>query len=125
MISPALDAIGADLHVTSAFKLQLSQSVFLLGLGFGPLLLSPLSEIYGRAPILLTANLFYIVWNTASGFAKTIGQLFAFRLLSGFSGSAPLAVGAGVLTDLWKPEKRGKAMVIYTFGTETAPSSLE
>jgi multidrug resistance protein len=122
MISPAVDAIAADLHESSAINLELTLSIFLLGLGFGPLLLSPISEIHGRPIVLLTGNLFFVVWNTASGFAQTAGQLMAFRLLAGFGASAPLAIGGGLLSDLWEPERRGQAMAIYTSGPLVGPA---
>ena len=51
----------------------------------------------GRVPILQATNLFYLVWNLACGFAQTKNQMLAFRFLSGLGGSAPAAVGGGVL----------------------------
>jgi multidrug resistance protein len=122
MISPAVDAISSDLHDSNAFHLEVTLSIFLLGIGFGPLLLSPLSEIHGRLPLLLIGNLFFIVWNTASGFVHTTGQLMAFRLLAGIGASAPLAVGGGLLSDLWEPERRGQALAMYTSGPLLGPA---
>jgi multidrug resistance protein len=122
MLSPAINAIGADLHDGNAVHLELTLSIFLLGLGFGPLLLSPLSEIHGRVPVLITGNLFFIVWNTASGFVHTAGQLMAFRLLAGIGASAPLAIGGGLLSDLWEPERRGQALAMYTSGPLLGPA---
>ena len=97
-------------------------SIFLLGIGFGPLLLSPISEIYGRFPVLIIGNLFFILWNTVCGFSKNVGELTAFRLLSGFGGAAPLAIGGGLLSDLWAPEERGQALAIYTAGPLLGPA---
>lgn len=67
-------------------------SVFVLAYAVGPLFLGPLSEIYGRVPVLQIANLAYLVFNTACGGCKNKGEMIAFRFLSGFGGSAPLAV---------------------------------
>lgn len=67
---------------------------FITFLGFGPLILAPWSEVFGRAPVLQIANLFFLVFNLACGFARSTGQLLAFRFLAGFGGSAPLAVNA-------------------------------
>ena len=38
--------------------------------------------------------------------------MIVFRLLAGIGGSAPMAVGGGVLGDCWHPEERGKAVGI-------------
>jgi multidrug resistance protein len=122
MISPAVNAIGTDLHDGNAVHLELTLSIFLLGLGFGPLVLSPISEMHGRLPVLIVGNLFFIVWNTASGFVHTTGQLMAFRLLAGLGASAPLAIGGGLLSDLWEPERRGQALAMYTSGPLLGPA---
>lgn len=115
MISPALDAIASDLRISDAYESQLCLSIFLLGLGLAPLVLSPLSEVYGRVPVLLLGNIFYIAWNTGCGLARSSGQMLAFRFLSGLGASAPLSVGAGLVSDLWDADGRGRAVAVYTF----------
>ncbi|MCJ1361283.1 hypothetical protein MMC16_000381 [Acarospora aff. strigata] len=122
MISPAIGAIGSDLDISSSFEMQIVLSVVLLGIGFGPLILAPISEIKGRVPVLLLGNLFFLAWNVGCGFARTNTQLTIFRFLSGIGASAPLAIGGGVISDLWKPEERGKAMAVYTFGPLLGPA---
>lgn len=59
----------------------------------------PLSELYGRVIVLQLTNLIYMVFNLGCGLAQTQEQLVAFRFLAGLGGSAPLAIGGGVLTD--------------------------
>jgi MFS family permease len=58
----------------------------------GPILLGPISELYGRWPILQTGSLVYLASNIGAGFCTSIIQLLAFRLLSGVGASASLAV---------------------------------
>lgn len=113
MIAPCISSVASDLKISSYFSAELCNSVFLIGIGFGPLFLAPLSEIYGRVPILLCGTFVFLVWNTASGFSQNAGQLVVFRLLSGFGASASMAVGSGVISDLWSPEKRGGAVALY------------
>lgn len=81
-----------------------------------------MSEIYGRVIILQLANLFYLFFNLGCGLSRTSGQLIAFRFLSGFGGSAPLAIGGGVLSDLFTPEQRGKAMSMYSLAPLLGPA---
>lgn len=94
MITPALSQIGRDLGVpeSEAFTRVLFMTIFLLGYAQGPFVLAPLSEIFGRVHVLQWANLVYLVFNTACGFAQTRDQLLVFRFLSGIGGSAPQAV---------------------------------
>jgi MFS family permease len=92
MVAPALPAMARELNITNSVEQSLILSVFVLAYAVGPLFLGPLSEINGRVIILQLANLFYLAFNIGCGFAKTKGQLIAFRFLAGLGGSAPLAV---------------------------------
>jgi len=49
-----------------------------------------MSELYGRTKVLQIANLVYLVFNLACGFATNTGQMLAFRFIAGLGGSAPL-----------------------------------
>ncbi|KAF3912760.1 hypothetical protein ABW20_dc0104976 [Dactylellina cionopaga] len=80
---------------------QLTLSVFVLAYAIAPLFVGPLSEVYGRVPIIQLSNLFYLVFNTACGASKTKAQMIVFRFLAGAGGAAPLALGGGVLSDVW------------------------
>ena len=122
MTAPALKKIGEDLGISQQIELVLTLSIFVLAYAIGPLFLGPLSEIYGRVIVLQLSNLFFLVWNLACGFAQTPGQLIAFRFLSGLGGSAPLALGGGVLSDCWHAEERGKAISIYSLAPLLGPA---
>ncbi|KAL8826636.1 MAG: hypothetical protein Q9170_007324 [Blastenia crenularia] len=122
MVAPALDAIAKDLNITTEVESQMVLSIFVLAYAIGPLFLGPLSEIYGRVPVLQMANLIYLVFNTAAGGCKTKGQMIAFRFLSGIGGSAPLAVGGGVLSDCWRAEQRGRAISLYSLAPLLGPA---
>jgi multidrug resistance protein len=122
MISPSTRAIASSLPTDDMFKIDLVSSIFLLGLGFAPLFLGPISEIYGRRPVLIFGNLFFILWNTVCGFSRNVGELTAFRLLTGVGGAAPIAIGGGLMSDLWAAEQRGHALAIYTAGPLLGPA---
>lgn len=122
MIAPALGQIQQELHVSSALEAELSLSVFILGFAVGPLFLAPLSELFGRRIILQLSNLFYIVFNLVGGFSSNVGQIIAFRFLSGVGGSAPLGIGGGVLADIWLPTERGRAMALYSLAPLLGPA---
>ncbi|KAH8899812.1 MFS multidrug transporter [Thozetella sp. PMI_491] len=114
MLSPALPAISKDLGIESSTVELMVVSIFVLGYAIGPLLMGPLSEVYGRKLILRYSNLVYLIFNTACGFCRTGPEIIAFRFLGGLAGSAPLAVGGGLLSDVWTNEERGKALGTYT-----------
>jgi MFS family permease len=86
IVAPALGIIGLNLNATNDFLLFLILSIFVGAYAFGPFILGPLSEVYGRVIVLQVANLFYLVFNTACGFAQTPTQMIIFRLLAGLGG---------------------------------------
>ncbi|KIW28487.1 uncharacterized protein PV07_08147 [Cladophialophora immunda] len=122
MVAPALDKIGEDLGISQDIEKSLTLSIFVLAYAIGPLFLGPLSEMYGRVIVLQLSNLFFLAWNIGCGFAQTRGQLIAFRFLSGLGGSAPLALGGGVLSDCWRAEERGKSISIYSLAPLLGPA---
>ncbi|KAK9490126.1 major facilitator superfamily domain-containing protein [Lipomyces doorenjongii] len=122
MVATALERMAAELQISSDVESQLVLSIFILAYAVGPLFLGPMSEIYVRVPVLQLANLFYFVFNLACGFAKTKKQLLAFRFLSGLGGSAPLAIGGGVLGDTWRAHERGKSLAVYSLAPLLGPA---
>ncbi|EDR04270.1 MFS polyamine transporter [Laccaria bicolor S238N-H82] len=121
MVAPATEQIATQFGMTSEVLIAMTVSVFVLGYAVGPLFLGPMSEIYGRSRVLQLANLFFLAWNIACGFAQNKSQLIAFRFLAGLGGSAPLSVGGGVLGDVWRAEERGRAIAIYSLAPLLGP----
>jgi MFS family permease len=73
-------------------------SIFILSSAVGPLVISPLSEVYGRRLVLHLTMLFFFIFNLSCAFSQTTEQLLVFRFLAGIGGSAP-SIGPGVLGD--------------------------
>ncbi|KAL3250624.1 hypothetical protein ABHI18_011097 [Aspergillus niger] len=122
MIAPALEAIGTTFHAHSGLETSLSLSIFVLAYTVGPLFLAPLSELYGRVTVLQLAGLLYLFFNLGCGLAQSTAQMVIFRFLAGLGGSAPLAIGNGVLSDLFTPEERGRAMAVYSIAPLLGPA---
>lgn len=59
-------------------------------------------------------NIWYIIWNLMCGLARNQPQLLIFRLLAGIGASVTSGVGGGVLSDVWRPEQRGRGLSIYS-----------
>ncbi|KZP33608.1 MFS general substrate transporter [Athelia psychrophila] len=121
MIAPASGLVAAEFDITSTVTIALTTSIFILAYAIGPLILGPLSEIYGRSRVIQLANLWYLAWNLACGFATSTAQLIAFRFLAGLGGSAPLSIGGAVLGDCFTPEQRGQAIAIYSLAPLLGP----
>lgn len=98
MVAPALEIMAHDLGITSTVVSAMCLSIFVLAFAIGPLIFGPLSESFGRKPVLLLTNFYYLCFNFGCGFSQTGAQMLVCRFMSGIGGSAPLAVGGGVLT---------------------------
>ncbi|KEF58931.1 uncharacterized protein A1O9_03774 [Exophiala aquamarina CBS 119918] len=112
IMAPALSTIAVELDMNATTSVM-SLSVYLLATAFGPLLIGPLSEIYGRKPVLHATNTWFLVWNLVCGFATSKSVLIAARLLAGLGASAIYTLGGGVLGDVWRPEERGRSLGLY------------
>ncbi|KAK8075284.1 caffeine resistance protein [Apiospora hydei] len=112
IMAPALGTIATEFHMNSAESVM-AMSIYLLATAFGPLLLGPLSEVYGRRPVLHASNVWFLVWNFACGFAPNKELLIAARFLAGFGASSIYALAGGVLSDVWRPEERGNSPAMY------------
>jgi MFS family permease len=91
-------------------------SVCIIGFVFGPLVVAPLSELYGRAVILHTTNILFLVFTIAGAVSTNLGMFIAFRLLMGLVACTPLTLGGGYIADLMTAESRARALSIWTMG---------
>ncbi|GAA98169.1 hypothetical protein E5Q_04852 [Mixia osmundae IAM 14324] len=121
MMAPTTPQLVAKFGITSSVVEQMLTSIFILGYAFGPLIAAPLSEIFGRVIVLQLANAFFFVFNLACWGAPNTATFIIFRFLAGLGGSAPLAIGGGVLGDVWPPAKRGQAVAVYSLAPLLGP----
>ncbi|KAM0255499.1 hypothetical protein ACHAQJ_005730 [Trichoderma viride] len=112
MMAPAIDTIAKELHMTTT-ESTMALSVYVLATALGPMIIGPLSEVYGRKSIFHVTNLWFLAWNLICGFAHSKGLLIASRLLAGFGASAVYSLAYGVLGDVWSPEQRGRSLSMY------------
>ncbi|KAJ3877765.1 MFS polyamine transporter [Lentinula edodes] len=123
MIAPGSQQVADEFGITSNVVLDMITSIFVLGFAIGPLLMGPLSELYGRSRVVQLGNAFFLVWNFACGFAQNQTQLIIFRFFAGIGGSAPLTIGGAVIGDTFFPEERGRAIAIYALGPMIGPAA--
>ncbi|KAG1817711.1 multidrug resistance protein 4 [Suillus subaureus] len=101
IMAPSLPDLAIKYGITDPTVTALTLSIFLLSFAIGPLFAAPLSEVYGRVWVLHLSNLFFLVFNLGCAFAPNTSSFLAFRFLAGFVGSAPVAIGGGVVSDLF------------------------
>lgn len=96
-------------------------SVYILGFAIGPLIIAPLSELYGRVPIYNGCNIVFIIFTIACAVSSNVDMLIAFRFFAGCAGAAPITIGGGTIADIMPREKRAGAMAIWSLGPLLGP----
>jgi multidrug resistance protein len=99
----------------------LGLSTYILGFAFGPMLLAPLSEHWGRNPIYIWSWLLLVIFQVPIALARNMSTIIGLRFLQGFVGSAPLTNTGGTIADLWERDFSGAPMAIYGLSSTLGP----
>ncbi|EXJ83971.1 hypothetical protein A1O3_04638 [Capronia epimyces CBS 606.96] len=121
MFAPAAGQLMDEFGFTSHAVASLTVSIYVLGFALGPLLWAPLSEMYGRLVVYLVSTVLFLAFLLGTAFAANLGQFMAFRVLSGGTGGASLALCGGTLADVVPREHRGKWMSLFVLGPLLGP----
>ncbi|KAI3619652.1 mfs multidrug [Moniliophthora roreri] len=122
MMAPGLPQVAQEYGIENQTLIALTLSVFLISFAIAPLVLAPISEMYGRTWVLHLGNIFSLAFNLGCAFSPNTTSLIIFRFFTGFSGAAPIAVGGGSVGDLFSERDRAFAMSLYTLGPLMAPA---
>ena len=110
---------------TSKEVVILGLSLYVLGLGFGPIFLAPLSEFFGRRPIYLVSWAGFVIWLIPCAVARNIQTMLVARFLNGVCGSGFMSVAGGTVGDLFNVHELALPMMVYTaspfIGPELGP----
>lgn len=96
ILSPAIATLDKEFHNENEIVGSMTVSIYLLGYVVGPIIIAPLSEIYGRKVVLTTANAFFCVWQIGCALAPNIETLIVSRFFSGVGGAGCLVSSIAV-----------------------------
>jgi DHA1 family bicyclomycin/chloramphenicol resistance-like MFS transporter len=108
---PSLPTIGADFGSDNA-AVQLTLSVFLAGFAFSQLVYGPLSDRYGRRPMILGGLVVYLLASLACAYAPNIEALIAARFLQAVGACVGPVLGRAAVRDIYGRE-RAASMLSY------------
>ena len=109
-ILPALAVIGTDLGVTDTQKHQLLITMIFLGLGFGQLIFGPLSDSYGRKPIIYVGFLVFAIASIICVNTNSYAVLIAGRILQGIGLASPRTLSIAMIRDSYEGDYMAKVM---------------
>ncbi|KAF6528707.1 hypothetical protein HZS61_000019 [Fusarium oxysporum f. sp. conglutinans] len=121
VLAPGVPALMKEFEASSSVLASFVVSIYVLGFAAGPLVVAPLSEIYGRNIVYQVCNVGFVAFSVACAVAPSLGSLIAFRFLCGVFGSAPVTNGGGTVADMVSPAHRGAAMSALLTGPLFGP----
>jgi multidrug resistance protein len=121
MMAPGVPLIMEEFNTDNEQLATFVVSVFVLGFACGPLIIAPLSELYGRTYIYHVCNSCFVVFSAGCALATSMSMLVAFRFFAGFAGVAVVTCGSGTIADLMPPQKRGMSMALWSLGPLLGP----
>ncbi|MGD9804168.1 MAG: multidrug effflux MFS transporter [Hyphomicrobiaceae bacterium] len=95
---PALQLAGRDFGA-SASTMQLTLSAYIVGLALGQLTYGPISDYFGRRPVLVVGMVVYAAASLAAMLAPTVNALIITRLVQALGGCAGLVLGRAIVRD--------------------------
>lgn len=106
---PALPALTAGFGASMA-QAQLTLSALLLAFGCSQLLWGPLSDRFGRRPILLWGLTAYVAASVGATLAQTMDLLVAWRVVQGVAMGAVVVCARAIVRDLYEPAEGARVM---------------
>ncbi|MBN2907241.1 MAG: multidrug effflux MFS transporter [Rhodobacteraceae bacterium] len=123
---PALPQIGAELTPDNLNHAQFIITSFMLGIGVGTLISGPLSDSYGRKPVILGGAALYIAGAALAGLAQSLELVLIGRVIQGLGAAGPRVVALAVVRDLFSGREMARivsiVMMIFTLLPALAPS---
>lgn len=121
LCAPGTSLTLEDYGLTSQTIGTLMISIFVLGYAVGPLFLAPLSEMYGRVPVITVSSAFFNAFVLGCSFAPNMASLIIMRLLAGIGGSAVMTIVSAVIGDVFPVHERAAASAIVVGTPSLAP----
>lgn len=109
LMLPALPLLASDLDAPMP-SVQLTMSALILAFGIAQLVWGPLSDRFGRRPILLIGLALYVLSSIGTALAAGIGQVIAWRIVQGAALSVPVVCARAMVRDLYEPHEGALVM---------------
>ncbi|RPA78651.1 MFS general substrate transporter [Ascobolus immersus RN42] len=113
--------VAAKFNVSMTVAL-LGISMYVIGLGLGPMMGAPLSEVFGRKMVYFVNLPIFLLFTMGAGLAQNIETLVICRMFAGLFGGPALAISAGSFVDVWDMKTSGLAVSVQAIATFMGPA---
>src|SRR5438132_2610060 len=104
MLVPALPVLattfGRDISIA-----QMTVSLYMVGIACSQIIMGPLSDKFGRGPVLLAGLGLMVAASVGCSFAETLPQLIAARFLQALGGASGMVISRAIIRDLYSRDR--------------------
>ena len=118
---PALPRAGADLGASPG-AMQLTITLYLVGLAAGQLVYGPISDRFGRRPVIIVSLVLYLAGFLLAIPAASIGGLIVARVLQSLGGCGSLVIGRAMVRDVSSGQDAAKQLALLTMAMSMTPA---
>src|SRR4029078_5397501 len=106
MLVPALPVLAATFDSDISIA-QMTVSLYMVGIACSQLIMGPLSDRFGRRPVLLAGLGLMVAASIGCSLAQTLPQMIAARVLQALGGAAGMVVSRAIIRDLYGRDRVG------------------
>lgn len=120
MSLPALTSVGAALGVAPE-RAGLMMSLFMLGFAVAPLFYGPVSDRYGRKPVVVFACTLFAIAGIGCAFARSLPTLLVWRVVQGAGAGASMTITLAIVRDLFEGQAARTRLSYVSIATMVVP----
>jgi DHA1 family bicyclomycin/chloramphenicol resistance-like MFS transporter len=112
----------ARFFASDVSTVQLTLTLYLVGIAFGQLIYGPLSDHYGRRPMMLAGLALYTASAVVASLAQSIELLIAARIAQAFGGCAGMVLTRAIIRDVFERDRAASVLGYVTMAMVVAPA---
>lgn len=121
ILTPILPLIAEDLSVSSAAVQQLL-TVYMVAVAVGQLVCGPISDRFGRRPVMLSGTVLFCLGGLATASTSDITLVTLFRIIQGLGAAACMAMGRAIVNDVYERNEAARQMSTISMVLAIAPA---
>ena len=121
ILVPSLPLLATVFDAPAA-RVQLVLTLFLAGIAIGQLVYGPVSDRFGRRPVLIAGLVLFVVGTGLCGLAWSLPVLITGRVLEACGGCAGMVLGRAIVRDLFDRDRAAGAIATITMAMSLVPS---
>ena len=115
----AVDQFGVNTELS-----VMGQSIFILGIAIGPMILAPLSEVHGRQPVYTTGIFLFSILQIPAALSPTYAGVIISRFLAGCFAGIPLSNVGASAADLFPRSQTAWPIMLFSFCSQVVGPCL-